>query len=353
MPNDETGEKTEQPTGRRREEAREEGQVPRSQDLTAAIALLVGLILLNAFGPGMLERMLQLIHEMIDVSNASSTTLRTWIARAGYAAATMILPFLLMLMLLTVGGVLAQTGLLLTPKKLMPDLSHLSPLKGVKRLFSTDSLTRTGMGLLKMSLIALVAYHTIVSEIQPVLGAATALPAGILHMASDVMFTLMLRMALVLLILGLLDYFYQRYKIEKKLRMTKQEVKDEMKRMEGDPLLKQRRRQAQARLAMQRIGIDVPKSDVVVTNPTEYAIALRYDEVTMTAPRVLAKGKDLLALRIRQVAQQHRVPIVQRPPLARGLYVACEVGDEVPATYYRAVAEVLAYVYQLSGRVAG
>jgi flagellar biosynthetic protein FlhB len=135
--------------------------------------------------------------------------------------------------------------------------------------------------------------------------------------------------------------------------MNKQEIKDELKRMEGDPLLKARRRQAQAKLAMQRVAVDVPRSDVVVTNPTEYSVALKYDETTMRAPRLLAKGKDLVALRIRRIAQEHGVPIVQRPPLARELYSGCEVGDEVPVAYYRAVAEVLAYVYQLSGRAAG
>ena len=353
MANDDAGEKTEQPTARRRQEAREEGQVPRSSDLTSAIGLMAAMILLNMFGPGMLEQMLMLIREMIDVSDAPSTTLRTWIARTGYVSAAMLLPFLLMLLVLTAAGALAQTGFLLTPKKLIPKIENLSPLKGLKRLFSTDSLTRTGLGMFKMGLIGLVAYHTIVGRIQPVIGIGTIPPAGILSMASDVLFTLMLRLALVLLILGLIDYFYQRHKIEKQLRMNKQEIKDELKRMEGDPLLKMRRRQTQAKLAMQRIAQDVPRSDVVVTNPTEYSVALKYDEATMSAPRMLAKGKDLLALRIRLIAQERGIPIVQRPPLARGIYASCEVGDEIPAAYFRAVAEVLAYVYQLSGRVAG
>jgi flagellar biosynthetic protein FlhB len=353
MPEADTGEKTEQPTPRRRQEAREEGQVPRSTDLTAALALLAALILLNLFGPGIFERMLLLIREMVDVSDASAMTLRNWVARSGYVATAILLPFLLLLLVLTLGGALGQTGVLLTPKKLIPRIDNLSPLKGVRRLFSFDSVTRTGLGFLKMALVGLVAYYTIMARIQPVLGVGTVSPPGILHMASQILFALMLRMGLVLLILGLIDYFYQRHKVEKQLRMSKQEIKDELKRMEGDPLVKHRRRQVQAKLAMQRIAIDVPRSDVVVTNPTEYAVALKYDEATMTAPRVIAKGKDLLALRIRQIAQQHGIVIVQRPPLARGLYVACEVGDEIPPAYYRAVAEVLAYVYQLSGRVAG
>jgi flagellar biosynthetic protein FlhB len=265
----------------------------------------------------------------------------------------MLLPFLLLLMVLTAVGSLAQTGLLLTPKKLLPRIENLSLKRGLKRIFSFDAVTRTVLGLFKMLFIGLVAYYTVAARMQPVLGSTTVPPLGVLHMAGEMLFTLMLRLALVLLVLGLIDYFYQRHKVEKSLRMSKQDVKDELKRMEGDPLLKSRRRQTQAKLAMQRVAVDVPKSDVVVTNPSEYAVALRYDEATMSAPRVLAKGQDLLAVRIRQIAQQHGIPIVQRPPLARGLYAACEVGDEIPPAYYRAVAEVLAYVYQLSGRAAG
>jgi flagellar biosynthetic protein FlhB len=141
-----------------------------------------------------------------------------------------------------------------------------------------------------------------------------------------------------------------RWRLERQLRMTKQEVRDELKKMEGDPLVKQRRRQIQRRLMIQRIRNEVPKADVVVTNPTEYAVALKYDEATMQAPRVVAKGVDLLALRIREIAQASGVPIVQRPPLARALYASVDVGKDIPPAFYRAVAEVLAYVYQLARR---
>jgi flagellar biosynthetic protein FlhB len=186
-----------------------------------------------------------------------------------------------------------------------------------------------------------------------VLTAGALAPIEAFDLACQLVFKLALRIALVLLVLGLLDFLYQRWNVTRNLKMTKQEVKDELKRMDGDPQAKQRRRQLQLKLAMQRIGIDVPNADVVVTNPTEFAVALKYDEATMAAPRVTAKGQDLLALRIRQVAQQHGIPIVQRPPLARALYASAEIGRDVPAEFYRAVAEVLAYVYQLSGRAAG
>ena len=353
MAHDDAGEKTEQPTPRRRQEAREEGQVPRSTDLTASIGLLAAMVLLNVLGPGMYMRMTSLVRDMMDVSDISGTTVNQWLAQAVYTLAATLLPFLGLLLLFGIAGSVTQTGLMILPKKLAPNLEHFDPTKGVKRIFSFDSATRTLMGVFKMSLVGLVAYRTIADRIEPVIGTGSLPAIAILGSASEIVFTLMLRLALVLLVLGLIDYFFQRYKIEKQLRMNRQEIRDELKRMEGDPLLKMRRRQTMAKLAMQRISRDVPRADVVVTNPTEYSVALKYDEATMTAPRVLAKGKDLVALRIRQVARENGVPVVQRPPLARGLYADCEVGDEIPAKHYRAVAEVLAYVYQLSGRAAG
>lgn len=354
MAADEAGEKTEQPTPRRRQEAREEGQVAHSTDLTAAISLLAGLVALNMLGPGMYRDMIGLVREMVDVSDIGGGALHVWASRTLWRGASILFPFLALLLVITALGALAQTGFVFTWKRVQPKLENISPTKGVKRLFSLDSVTRTLMGVFKMALIGLVAYVTLAGQLPLVLNAPPgASPGGILNLLGAVVFTLGLRMALVLLLLGVIDYVYQRYRLEKKLRMTKQEVKDELKRMEGDPLLKQRRRQVQARIAMQRVQTDVPKADVVVTNPTHYAVALRYDESTMAAPHVLAKGRDHLALRIRLVAQSNGVPIVERPPLARSLYATVEVGQQVSPEHYRAVAEVLAYVYQLSGRAAG
>ena len=353
MPDSDAGERTEQPTPRRRQESREQGQVPRSTDLTAAVVILVGLGLLNMLGPDMLQQMLDLTRDIGRVDGPGTDTLLIWIRRTIYAGFGMILPFLLLLMVISLVGAIAQTGPVLALKKLQPRLDQLDPIQGVKRIFSTDSLARAAFGLLKTVLVGMVAYYSIKDHLQPVLGSATVEPGGVFAMSVQLVFTLSLRMALVLLILGLIDYFYQRWKLERQMRMTKQEVKDELKKMDGDPLMKNRRRQAQMKLAMQRLAADVPKADVVVTNPTEYAVALRYDEATMSAPRIIAKGVDTMALRIRQIARQHGVPVVQRPPLARALYASAEVGDEVPPMYYKAVAELLAYVYQLSGRAVG
>lgn len=355
MAADDGGEKTEQPTARRLTEARQNGQIPKSTDLTAAVAMVGGLLLLKALGDGMLETMLALTRDIGDVTTISTGQIPAWMARTGRAVMEMLLPFLLLLLLIALVGSYVQSGLVMSWKKLKPDLANLSPAKGIKRIFSKDAATRTGMGLVKMAVVGAVAWITIAPRVGQLVAAAGVSVLGIFHLGATLIATLAFRLALVLLLLGIIDYIYHRWSLNQQLKMTKQEVRDEMKRMEGDPLVKQRRRRVQAKLAMQRIRMDVPKADVVVTNPTEFAVALRYDEATMAAPRVLAKGQDLLALHIRQVAQQHGVPIVQRPPLARALYAACEPGDEVPATYYRAVAEVLAYVYQLAraGRAAG
>jgi flagellar biosynthesis protein FlhB len=169
-------------------------------------------------------------------------------------------------------------------------------------------------------------------------------------LAGEVIFSVGVRIALLLLVLALIDYAYQRFRVQKELRMTKREVKEEMRRMEGDPLMKQRRRQIAVQMAQQRLKNDVPTADVVVTNPTEFAVALKYDSASMHAPKVVAKGTGYMAMRIRELAIGSGVPILERPPLARALYRMCEVGQEIPEQFYTAVAEILAYVYELTGR---
>ncbi|HOO16763.1 MAG TPA: flagellar biosynthesis protein FlhB [Phycisphaerae bacterium] len=348
---DDGGDRTEAPTPRRLQEARDEGRIPRSVDLTAAVALMAAAILLKTLGSGLFGSLLQLTSDLGEPSDVAGGDLAAVVLRVALATARGLLPFLGLLLLATALGAVVQSGLSPSLKPLEPKLEKLNPAAGVRRLFSLDSATRAGQGVFKITLVALVAYVTITGELDTVLNAGLLEPAGIVQMSAALLYKLALRLGLTLLVLALLDYWYQRWNWWRRLKMTKQEVRDELKRMEGDPQMRHRRRQLQMRLALQRVGIDVPKADVVVTNPTEYAVALKYDEATMTAPRVMAKGKDLLAARIRQVAQQHRIPIVQRPPLARALYAAVEVGQEVPPAYYRAVAEVLAYVYRITGKL--
>lgn len=344
--------KTEAATPKRREDARNEGRIATSADLTSAVGLLAALVVLGLLGQGMFLSLLRLTREAVSVGVVSGEALTNWITHCASTGALVLLPFLATVLVLTAAGALTQTGGAVTGKRLLPKLEQLSPLKGIHRIFSWQSLVRLVAGILKMLCAGAVAWMTIRGELNRVLASGLAPTTAVLPLAADITYKLALRLALTLLVLAILDYFYQRWSMERSLRMTKQEVKDEMRNLEGDPMIKQRRRQVQLKLAMQRLQNDVPRADVVVTNPTHFSVALRYDDATMAAPRVVAKGKDFLALRIRQIAEQHGIPVVERPPLARALFAACEVGQEVPAAYYRAVAELLAYVYQLAGRAA-
>lgn len=349
---DDAGDRTEQPTPRRRQEAREQGRVARSADLSTAATLLGGLALLNWLGHDLFEGMLQFMGELGRIDDPAGVSPGTALGRAAHMGAKLVLPFLGLLMVVTAAAAMLQSGFLLAWKQLTPDVSRLSLLKGARRLFSLQSWTKLIFGLLKLGLLGFTAYLTLRGQVDRLVSTSGLAPGGILLTGVELTYTLAVRLGLLLLLLALIDYAYQRWEFERSLKMTKQEVRDELRKMEGDPTVKHRQRQLQMRLAMQRIGLDVPKADVVVTNPTHFAVALKYDEGTMSAPRVTAKGKELLAQRIRQVAEEAGVPIVERPPLARGLYAAVEVGQEVPQAYYKAVAEVLAYVYQLSGRAS-
>lgn len=349
---DDGSDRTEEPTAKRLREARRDGNVPRSNDLTSAIGLVAGILLLRVFGMGILEGLLNIMREVGREPILFIGDLTPLIKRVSWQMVSMLLPFLVLLMLITVLGTVVQFGFLFTAKQLKPDLNNLSPMKGLKKMFSKQAVARLAMGLVKMGIVGAVAWFTLAGKIGMILAAGTLHAWGALNLAIELLYTLALRLALALLALGIIDYLWQRYQRHEKLKMTKTEVKDEMKQTIGDPEVKKRQRRQQMEMAMQRLGTEVPKADVVVTNPTEFSVALAYDEDKMAAPKVVAKGADFVALRIRQLAQQHGIPIVQRPPLARALYAQVEVGREVPPAFYRAVAELLAYVYQISGRAA-
>jgi flagellar biosynthetic protein FlhB len=206
------------------------------------------------------------------------------------------------------------------------------------------------MGLLKLTVVVMVAWSALNGRLGTVVGAQEMDYLQILGLGASVVYSIGLRVGVALLVLAIIDYAWQRYRLEKQLKMSKQEIKEEMRRMEGDPRIKQRRRQIAMQMANQRLKKDVPTADVIVTNPTEFAVALKYDAGAMHAPRVIAKGQGTMAKRIREIAIANGVPILERKPLARALYKLCEVGQEIPEQFYSAVAEILAYVYELSGK---
>ncbi len=351
---EDTGDKTEAPTQRRREEAREQGNVARSVDLTASAVLVGGMVLLNWYGQNIFSALSGVVRKMLGVAWLGSVDPRSatdGVVASIYTVCVAMAPLMIGMMLIAVVINIAQVGLQLTPEKLQPNLGALNPLKGAGRLFQGQGLMKLVMGLLKMALVGVTAYSAIHGRMSLILGVERLEFLQIFQVGAEMVYRIGLRVALLLFVLALFDYIWQRYQLEKSLKMSKQEVKDEMRRMDGDPKLKQRRRQIAQQMAQKKLQKDVPTADVVITNPTEYAIALKYDENAMHAPRVVAKGQGVIAKRIRELAIAAGVPILERKPLARALYKVVEVGQEIPEEFYAAIAEILAYVYELTGKV--
>lgn len=344
------GDKTEAPTARRRQESRDKGQVAKSQDLGAAAMLAVLTTMCLLLAADMLGRLAGLMR--IALSNqAPGDPLGLdsifGLVRLGAAESVwMLAPFLSVAFLAALISQGAQVGPLFTLEPLSPKLNRLSPLQGVKRIFGMRGLIKTIVSVGKI-LVALLASWIVLGRHAEPLAAVVALPlnAGVAYIAR-VCLELAVVLTLLLLVLAVIDFLYQRWQHTRDLRMTKQQVKDERKDMDGSPEMRGRRLRMARELAAQRTTAAVPNADVIVTNPTHFSVALKYDESSMGAPRVVAKGADLLALRIRQLAGLSGVPIVERPPLARALYWNVEVGSEVHPEHYEAVADVLAYVYR-------
>lgn len=352
MPDD-MGDKTEPATPRRKSEARERGQIAKSPDLTSAILLVGGMICLKVLAPRTMAALMKCLKDNLllrEPGDAAATDIVAVIGSVGMIALAATGPILLVLFLLALFANFYQVGLLFTLHPLEPKLEKLNPITGFKRIFSAKTFVQLAMNLVKLSLVCTVGYSVIDDRKDDIMLAMAVGGWRQVLLISDVLFDVGIRLAIVLLLLALLDYAWQKYKHEKDMKMSKQEVKEELRRMEGDPITRQRRRRMQLAAAIQRIRSAVPTADVVVTNPTELAIAIKYDAKTMRAPKVVAKGQNLLAGIIRNIAVRHGIPIVERPPLAQAMFKMVEVGQEIPERFYKVVAEVLAYVYELTGR---
>ena len=349
-------EKTEAPSQRRREEARERGQVSRSNDLSAAAVLVSGLILLQLFGRNMLVQLLELMRVFLGSDRLSlNFSGEPWslLARGAKTVATILAPVMALLVLTAIAVTLTQTGFVFSAHPIKPTWNKISPLAGVKRLFSTRALVRLGMSLGKVAVIALVGYVTIAQELPRMINMTQLDFIAAIKLAAEIVWILGIRIGVVIVVLALAAFAFSRWQHERDLRMSKQEVREELRRMEGDPLTRDRRRRVARQLANQRMTQEVARADVVVTNPTHVAVALRYDRDAMAAPVVVAKGMEYMAQRIRQLAATNGVPIVQRPALARTLCRQVEIGKPIPVELYQAVAEILAYIYQIGGQPVG
>lgn len=355
MPEQGFGEKTEEPTPRRRQEARDRGQVPKSADLNAALLLLAALMVLGIAGRGMLGKLKAFMLACFESAFTVEMTLQNVPVLARDVVTVLLgvmAPLIGVLVVMAIVSNIVQSGVLVTAQPLKPKFDKMNPINGLQRIFSRRGLMKLVVNVVKMLIMATIIVVTIREESQALSNAPLAEYEGAVSYGFSAVFTLSIRMAVALLILGILDYGWQYYSHEQELKMTKQEVRDELKRMEGDPLVRDRRRRMQREAAAHRMMQEVPQATVVITNPTHYSVALRY-EPDMSAPQCVAKGVDHNAMRIRAIAEEHAIPLVERPPLARALYAAVEPGQEVPAQYYKAVAEVLAYVYELNRRMEG
>ena len=351
---DDFGDKTEAPTPRRREEARDQGKIARSKDIATAVLIIGSMMLMKSYGPGVVAMLRSLVEEMLGARSMAETAANGALIASGRAVINMgqaLAPMLIGIMLIIVVADILQVGLVLNGKRIQPNLAALNPFKGVGRLFGKGVKPMQGaISLAKMVLVALVAYSAIHDRLPQIVMAQQLEFLQIFGLGAEVVYSIGIRIGVILLILAIVDYAYQRYRIEQELKMTKQEVKDEMRRMDGDPKIKGRRRQLAQQMMKEQLKRDVPTADVIVTNPTHFAVALKYDADNMHAPRVVAKGQDFMAQRIREIAIANGIPILERPPLARALHKLVQVGQEIPEQYYSAVAEILAYVYELSGK---
>ncbi|MDQ0337279.1 flagellar biosynthetic protein FlhB [Caldalkalibacillus uzonensis] len=347
-------EKTEKATPRKREEVRRKGQVAKSSEVPTALILLFVFILLFFIGEWMLTQfkalyvksLTQYIHQEVTVQ-----MIPVIFQELSFQAAKVTAPVMLMALVAGVLGNYIQVGFLFSTEPLKMKLERINPLKGFKRIFSTRALVELLKSLIKVTLVGTVVFTLLMYRREDIFQLSQAGVGEALALLGRYTFQLGLSVAIVLLVLSMLDYLYQKYEFEKNIRMSKQEMKDEHKRTEGDPLIKSKIKERQRQMAMRRMMQQVPLADVILTNPTHYAVALKYDAEQMDAPRVVAKGTGFVALKIKEIGEAHGVTVVENKHLARALYAQVEIGEEIPEHLFQAVAEVLAYVYRLKGKV--
>lgn len=347
------GEKTEEPTAKKREDARKKGQVGRSQELNTGFVLLVAFFVIKMLWEhiyGEIFMFATYIYGHIMMSLDTESILQLFINIVLLLVKT-VFPVMFSVLLIGLAINFFQVGLNLNTEAIGLKLDKLNPINGFGRIFSKRSLVELVKSLLKIVIIGFFLFRCLKEEI-PFMPYFIYYDLGTsLQEISKILFAMAFQVIAVILVLAVIDYAYQKWQTTQDLKMTKQEVKDEMKQSEGDPQIKGKIRQKQRQMAMSRMMQEVPKADVIVTNPTHFAVALSYEQ-GMAAPLVTAKGQDLLAQKIKRIAKENRVPIVENKPLARALYATVEIGQAVPENLYQAVAEVLAYVYRLKKKTA-
>jgi flagellar biosynthesis protein FlhB len=350
------GEKTEKATPKKRREAREKGQVARSIDLQGAVVLFAGIVAIGSAGPGLVQCMGDVMRGAIvqisDPGIVSKQGIGLLMMSAGKAAALAVAPIALACMLAGVAASVGMVGFRPSGKALKPDFRRINPLSGAKNLFGPNALVETGKSVAKVGVVAAIVAVALLPRLPEFGGMVGLSPTDFGAILATDMGSLVKRAAFAYLFIGLADFAWQKRRTEKSMRMDKQEVSDEHKNQSLPAEVRSMIRRRQIEASRKRMMADVPTADVVVTNPTHYSVALRYDTGRGDAPEVVAKGKGIIALRIRELAAEHGVPVIPDPPLARGLYASVEIGHLIPEEFFGAVAAVLAFVYRTAARRA-
>lgn len=349
---EEFDERTEQATPRRRQKAREKGEIPRSRELTGIMPLWVVFLYLS-FGGFMLTALLAYLRASLkrgfEVSLNDVSFVDMFRADT-FQVGLMMAPFFGVMLVVIVVVHFLQTGFLISPAPLSPDINKINPIEGIKKFFSLNTIFETIKGIFKIIVLGLILYLLIKKELINLPLLVDMDIQAIAGFSFNQIRKLLLISAVVLTVFAIADFAYQRWQFERNLRMTKQEVKEEYKEVEGDPRVKARIKSLQREMARKRMMQEVPKADVVITNPTHFAVALKYDSSKMGAPTVIAKGANLIAEKIKEIANKSGIPVFEDKPLARILF-KLNIGQEIPETLYRAVATILANVYKLKGKV--
>lgn len=350
---DDDSEKTEEPTAKRLEDAREKGQVPNSREVSHVFMIFAALMLLVIFAPRIGESLAQDFHQIFSQAHLIPMDEKG----IGNALKEMILDVLkimalplLVLMVAAISSNVVQTGFLVSAESMKPKLEKLSLLKGFKRQFSLKSFVEFLKGLLKLAIVGSIAYMIVAPKLDGIEHFAGLPVPMVLEETQSIAMRMMIGVLMVVAVIAGADFLYQRFEFMKQMRMSRQDIKDEYKQTEGDPMVKGKLRQIRAEKSRQRMMQSVPNADVIVTNPTHYSIALQYDADEMHAPKVVAKGVDNMAFKIREIAKENDIPIMEAPPLARALYATVDVDQEITEEHYKAVAEVISYVFSLKGK---
>jgi flagellar biosynthesis protein FlhB len=345
--------KTEEPTQRRQEEAHQRGQVAESREVNHAFMLLAGALAMLAVGPSVTTDIGVILRGFLEHAHSIPVDLAALVELAARTLleilAAVLVPLGLVLVA-AIGAGLVQHGLVYAPDRIKPKFENISPFAGFKRLFGVRSWVEFGKGLAKIAVVGAVAAALLWPQVPPIVNTPGLPVEEQLHLIHSLVMRLFIGIISVMAVIAGADFLFQRFQLMRQLRMSRQELKDEFKQTEGDPAIKSRLRQLRQERARKRMMAAVPKASVVVTNPTHFAIALEYDRDAMAAPKLVAKGVDSLALRIREVAAEHSVPIVENAPLARALYASVEIDEEIPTEHYRAVAQIIGYVMRLKGK---